>query len=154
MVGGVEARHDRRVGGQRQRRHGRGLREEDAAAREGVEGRRAGIPVAVAPDVVGAGGVEGDEDDVRLRHPPLGPPRVKGLPGRPVRVTSDHEEQGNGQAGGDDDEQRKDGPESGSGGLHGSSGRTWPRPYSRLGTEPITVSRRLCQPRLSCFGDR
>ena len=49
---------------------------------------RAGVrasAVAVAPDVVGAGGVEGDEDDVRLRHPPLGPPAGEGSSRAPGR---------------------------------------------------------------------
>ena len=97
MEGGVEARHDRGMGRLRQGRDGGGLREEHAPLRQGVEGRGAGLRVAVAPQVIGPGRIEGDEDDVRLGHPPLGPVRGQRLARRPAAVAGEPTGQRRGQ---------------------------------------------------------
>src|SRR5215470_3130076 len=65
MVWREEAGEEARVRGEGERHGRRGAGEAHPFARQAVERRRLGVAVAVAADVVGAHGVQGDEEDVR-----------------------------------------------------------------------------------------
>ena len=67
MARGSQPGEQRRVRGQRQRRVCHGVGEPDAAAGERVEGRRGGVAIAVAAEVIGPQRVDGDHDDVGRR---------------------------------------------------------------------------------------
>ena len=62
-----EAGEEARVRGQRQRRHGRGLIEDDALARQPLEMRKRDVHEAVGRQPIGARGIEGDHDDAKRR---------------------------------------------------------------------------------------
>ncbi len=103
--GGEQAGEDRGVGGQGDGRGGVGGGEHHAVAGETVQVARLRLRVAVGADVVGAGGVEGDEEDVvaaRERTRPVrGPDRRAGSPPRPG--AGEHGEHG-GHGGADQEE--------------------------------------------------
>jgi hypothetical protein len=64
---GVEAGHDRAVGGEGDGGDGRGVRATDALVGQAVDRRGVRQPEAVAAEAVGPQRVDGDQEDVRAR---------------------------------------------------------------------------------------
>ena len=85
------------MGGQGEGHDGRGLFEAKAGAREGIETRGLRGRVAVAAEMVGAGGVEGDEQQVAggfVGKEPSRPPRTAEHRPRGDAGADDHDDHG------------------------------------------------------------
>ena len=97
VPGGIPARHQARVRGQRDRRRRERARESHALAREPIHRRRPRGGVAVGADAIGTQRIDGDEDEVacrarrgsrgrRLRRPAASCRREPGEKHRQVRT--------------------------------------------------------------------
>ena len=145
VVGGVGAGHDRGVRRQRQRRGGRGLGEEHPAARQRVDVGGLDVGIAVGAQVIGAGRVQGDEQDVGLLDAPLRPRPAHDL--ARVRRRSPQPPRGEGARQQGARQHVSEPPASRSPALHRpSSGRSPPGRFTPAPAGPrlpLTLGRRL-----------